>query len=111
LALPSKQPFSPQCDLHHTTMRRMVFEEDSEETRSYHACGRRDCTRVFRDPTGYSDLIEGESYDSRVSAQICPRCGAVLYLADVEHSQKIETWECPQPGCDFSDEYPFPSAR
>jgi hypothetical protein len=24
-----KQPFSPLCDLHHTSARRMVFEEDS----------------------------------------------------------------------------------
>jgi hypothetical protein len=111
LAITSKQPFSPLCDLHHTSMRRMVLEEDSEEARSYHACGRRDCTRIFRDSTGYSDLIEGESDDSRASAQICPRCGAVLYLASVEQPQKIETWECPETGCGFLEEYPSPSAR
>jgi hypothetical protein len=111
LTLPSKQPFSPLCDLHHTLMRRMVFQDDSDESRSYHACGRRDCTRIFPESTGYSDLIEGESDDSRTFTHIFPRCGAVLYLADVEHFLKTERWECPQTGCDFSKEYPSPSAR
>jgi hypothetical protein len=111
LALTSKQQFSPLCDLHHSSMRRMVLEEDSEEIRSYHSCARRDCTRVFRDSNGYSDLIEGDFDDSRASVQTCPRCGAVLYLAEVDHSQKIETWVCPQTGCDLSEEYPSPSAR
>jgi ssDNA-binding Zn-finger/Zn-ribbon topoisomerase 1 len=88
-----------------------MLEEDSEDVRSYHACERRDCTRVFRDSNGYSDWIEGRFDESRASAQRCPRCGAVLYLAEVDHSQKIEIWECAQSQCDFSEEYPSPSAR
>lgn len=88
-----------------------MLEEDSQEIRSYHACIRRDCTRVFRDFNGYSDWIEGEFDNSRVSVQTCPRCGAVLYLAEVDHSQKIETWECPRRECDFSEECASPSAR
>lgn len=87
------------------------MEEDSEEVRSYHACERRDCTRVFREMNGYSDWIEGEFNDSRASRQICPHCGAVLFLAAVNRSQKIEIWECPQADCDFSEESPSPSAR
>ena len=111
MALTAKRQFSPLCDLHHTPMRRMVFEEDSEEIRSYHACGRRDCTRVFRDANGYSDFIEGGFDETRASVQTCPRCEAVLYLAEVDHCQKIETWECPRTGCDFSGEFQSPSAR
>lgn len=111
LPMTSKQQFAPLCDLHHTFMRRVMLEEDSEEIRSYHACERRDCTRVFRDANGYSDLIEREFNDSRASTRTCPRCGAVLYLAAVDRSQKTETWECPQNECDFYEEYPSPSAR
>lgn len=107
----SRQQFSPLCDLHHTSMQRRMLEEDSEEIRSYHACDRRDCTRVFRDSIGYLDWIEGEFDDSRTSARACPQCGAVLYLAEVDHTRKIETWECPQSGCGFSEQYPSPSGR
>jgi len=107
----SKQQFSPLCDLHHVPMRRVMLEEDSEDVRSYHACVRRDCTRIFRDSNGYSDRTEGQFDGSRTSTRTCPRCGAVLYLAEVERSQKVETWECPQKECNFSAEYPSPSAR
>lgn len=107
----SRQQFSPLCDLHHVSMRRVMLEEDSEEIRSYHACERRDCTRVFRDSNGYSDWIEGKFDDSRTSTWTCPRCGAVLYLAEVDRLKKVEIWECPQSECNFSEEYPSPSAR
>ena len=107
----SRQQFSPLCDLHHTSMQRMMVEGHSEGIHSYHACERRDCTRIFRDSKGYLDLIEGEFDDTRTSVQTCPRCRAVLYLAEADHARKMETWECPQKGCDFSEEYPSPSAR
>lgn len=92
-------------------MRRVMREGDREEVRSYHACERRDCTRIFRDFDGYTDLIQGGFDASRASVRRCPRCGAVLYLAEVDRSQKIETWECPQKECDFSEECASPSAR
>lgn len=88
-----------------------MLEEDSEDIRSYHACERRDCTRVFRDSIGYLDFVEGKFDDSRTSVQTCPRCGAVLYLAEVDHTRKVETWECPQAGCGFSEQYSSPSGR
>lgn len=106
----SRQEFSPLCDLHHTSMRRMMLEEDSEEIRSYHSCERPSCTRVFRDSAGYADW-NGAFDQSRALVRKCPTCGAVLYLAEVERTRKIETWECPQDGCDFSEEFPSPSAR
>ena len=92
-------------------MRRVMLEEDSEEIRSYHACERRDCTRIYRDSNGYSDISAGQFDDSRTSIRPCPLCESVLYLAEVDHSLKIETWECPQATCDYSEEYPSPSAR
>ncbi len=92
-------------------MRRMILKENPEEVLSCHACERRDCTRVFRDSNGYLDLIEGEFDDSRIATRICPRCGAALYLAAVDRSQKMEIRECPRNECDFSEEYPSPSAR
>jgi len=107
----SRQQFSPLCDLHHVSMRRVMLEEDSQEVRSYHACERRDCTRIFRDFDGYTDLIQGSFDDSRASVRTCPLCGAVLYLAEVDHPKKIETWECPQKECDFSEECASPSSR
>jgi predicted RNA-binding Zn-ribbon protein involved in translation (DUF1610 family) len=107
----SRQQFSPLCDLHHVSMRRVMLEEDSEEVRTYHACERRDCTRIFRDSDGYTDLIQGGFDDSRGSARICPNCGAVIYLAEVDHARKLETWECPQKECDFSEECASASAR
>jgi hypothetical protein len=111
LALAMNAQFLPLCDLHHTSMRRMMLEEDSEEVRSYHACDRPDCTRVFRDCNGYSDFIGGEFDDSRVLIRTCPQCQAVLYIAEVDHSQKIETWECLHANCDFSEDVSSPAAR
>lgn len=111
MTLATRQQYSPLCDLHHTSMRRLMLEEDSEEVRSYHACTRRDCTRVFREVTGYSDFIAGEFDNSRSSARPCARCGAILYLSDVDGTRKIETWECPQMDCDFSEEHRSPSGR
>ncbi len=107
----SRQRFSPLCDLHHVSMRRVMREEDTEEVRSYHVCMRRDCTRVFRDSNGYSDCAEGEFDESRASVRICPVCGTATFLAEVDHDRKIETWECPQKNCNFSEQYPSPSAR
>lgn len=107
----SRQQFAPLCDLHHTPMVRMMLEEDSEEVRSFHACGRRDCTRVFRDSAGYLDFAEGAFNDSRSSVQKCPCCGSVLHLAEVDHSRKIETWECPQADCDYFEDHESPSGR
>jgi hypothetical protein len=107
----SRQRFSPLCDVHHVSMQRVMLEEDSEEIRSYHGCERRDCTRVFRDSNGYSDWIGGEFENSRTLTRTCPQCGGVLYLASVDHSQKVETWECPEDMCDFTEEDPSPSAR
>ena len=88
-----------------------MLEEDSEEVRSYHACARRDCTRIFRDSDGYTDRMQGGFDDSRASVRTCPQCGAVLYLAAVDRSLKIEAWECPRNECDFSEERASPSAR
>lgn len=88
-----------------------MLEEDLEEIRSFHACGRHDCTRIFRDSAGYMDFIEGAFDDSRSLVRRCSRCKSVLYLAEVDQSQKIEIWECPQAGCDFSEDHPSPSAR
>lgn len=107
----SRRQFSPLCDVHHTSMRRMMLEEQAEEVRSYHACDRRDCTRVFRDSSGYTDWIDGRFDESRAFIRKCPACGAALYLAEVDQFRKIETWECPRSGCAFSDEFPSPAAR
>ena len=103
--------FAPLCDLHHVSMERKMLEENSEQVRSFHGCGRPDCTRVFRDSIGYLDLIDGKFDGSRASIERCAKCGSVLYLAEVDHLQKVETWECPQAGCDFSEDHPSPSAR
>lgn len=107
----STQKFSPLCDVHHTSMRRGMLEEDSEEIRSYHGCERRDCTRVFRDAFGYLDWIDGRFDESRALRRNCPDCGAVLYLAEVDASRKIETWECPHLNCTFVEEIPSPASR
>lgn len=107
----SRPQFSPLCDLHHTPMQRVMLEEESEEVRSYHACQRQDCSRVFRDSTGYSDWLSGRFDQSRSSARRCPTCDAILYLAEVDHLRKIETWECPQDGCEFYEEFPSPAAQ
>lgn len=92
-------------------MQRKMLEEDSEEVRSYHVCERRDCTRVFRDSEGYSDLVNGNFDESRSARRLCPCCGAVLYLAAVNHTRKLETWECPQADCEHEEDSPSPSAR
>ncbi len=106
-----QRQFYPLCDLHHTAMERMMVEADSEEICSYHSCGRPNCTRVFRESIGYLDRIDGEFDDSRSSVQGCSRCGSVLYLAEVDRSRKVETWECPQASCGFTQDRSSPSAR
>lgn len=106
-----KQEFWPLCDLHHAPMRRVMLEEDSNQTRSYHACERPDCTRVFRAAEGYSDIAEGEFDESRNASRTCSACGAMLYLAEVNHCLKLETWECSRAGCEASEEIPSPASR
>lgn len=84
LALMSRQQFSPLCDLHHTSLHRLMLEEELEDIRAYYACDRRGCIRVFRDSNGYSDWIDGEFDDSRASRRICRRCEGALYPAGVD---------------------------
>jgi hypothetical protein len=92
-------------------MEQMMLDEASEEPSSFHACGRPDCTRIFRDSIGYLDFVEGAFDESRSSVQRCPRCGSALYLAEADHFLKIETLECPHTGCGFAVEHRSPSAR
>jgi hypothetical protein len=107
-----KKQFFPLCDLHHCPMRRVMLEEStSDETRSFHQCQRRDCHRIFRDGHGYSDFTGGQFDASRVSFRECPICGGTLYLAEVDHALKVETWECAEMACNHSAAGPSPSTR
>ena len=104
--------FFPLCDLHHAPMRRLILEEmESESTQSFHQCERRDCSRIFRDRYGYSDFADGHFDAFRGSSRICPKCGATLYLAEVDHTRKIETWECTGEKCDYNQEDSSPASR
>ena len=107
-----KTRFFPLCDLHHCPMRRIMLEESSsEETQSLHQCERRDCNRIFRDGHGYSDFFDGQFDASRISFRECPTCGGTLYLAEVDHTLKVETWECAEVDCGYTEDIPSPSSR
>lgn len=107
-----KMQFFPLCDLHHSPMRRVMLEGPaSVETQSFHQCERRDCDRIFRDGHGYSDFAAGQFDASRLSFRECPVCGGTLYLAQVDHVLKVETWECAELACDLSEDIPSPSTR
>jgi len=107
-----KMMFSPLCDLHHQPMRRVMLEGSvSAETQSFHQCERRDCNRVFRDGHGYSDFMDGQFDASRASVRECSICGGTLYLAEVDQALKVETWECAETECSYSEEVASPSSR
>jgi len=107
-----KMQFSPLCDLHHCPMRRVMLEGSAaEETQSFHQCERRDCNRIFRDSHGYSDFAEREFDATRISSRECPNCGGILYLSDVDHALKFETWECVELECNYTEDLPSPSSR
>ena len=107
-----KIKFSPLCDLHHCPVRRVMLEEPlSDATQSFHQCERRDCIRVFRDGHGYSDFADGQFDASRFSSRECSTCGGTLYLAEVNHALKVETWECVEMACDYSENVLSPSTR
>jgi len=107
-----KTKFFPLCDLHHVPMRRVMLEgSPSEETQSLHQCERRDCNRIFRDGYGYSDFADGHFDVSRVSSRKCPVCAGTLYLAEVDHVRKIETWDCAEIECDYTEDVSSPSSR
>jgi hypothetical protein len=111
LTMTSRQQFWPLCDLHHSSMRRLMLEEESDDIRSYHACERPGCTRIFRESAGYADVIEGQFDDSRAAVRACPVCGAALYLSEVNQSRKIEIWECSGTECEHSEHTRSPSAQ
>jgi len=107
-----KTQFFPLCDLHHAPMRRVMLEGSaSEGTRSLHQCERRDCHRIFRDGQGYSDFAAGQFDASRSSCRACPLCGGILYLAEVDHALKVETWECAEMKCSYTEDVLSPSSR
>lgn len=107
-----KMKFFPLCDLHHCPMRRVMVEESaSNQNQSFHQCERRDCNRVFRDRLGYSDFVNGQFDPSRVSSRKCPNCEGTLYLAEVDKALKVETWECAEKACDYTEDFPSPSSR
>jgi hypothetical protein len=107
-----KMKFFPLCDLHHCPMRRILVEESaSSDDRSFHQCERRDCNRIFRDGYGYSDFEGGQFDASRLSSRECPTCGGTLYLAEVAHVLKVESWECAEIECDYTEDIRSPSSR
>ncbi len=104
--------FSPLCDLHHSPMRRVTHQGPaSEDAQSFHRCERRDCCRVFRDGYGYSDFTDGQFDPARSSSRKCSTCGATLYLAEVNHVLKVETWECTRSECDYTEDVFSPASR
>jgi len=107
-----KMSFFPLCDLHHGPMRRVMLEESaSEETQSFHQCVRRDCHRIFRDGHGYSDFADGQFDATRASSRECPICGGTLYLAEVDRALKVESWECAEVQCVYTEDVASPSSR
>lgn len=107
-----KMNFFPLCDLHHSPMRRVMLEESaSEGPPTFHQCERRDCDRIFRDGQGYSDFTDGQFDASRLSCRGCPICGGILYIADVNRALKVETWECTEIECDYTEDVLSPSSR
>jgi len=108
---PKTQGF-PLCDLHHCPMRRVMIEQPAaQEIPSFHQCERRDCSRVFRDGHGYSDFADGRFDVSRLSYRQCPACAGTLYLAEVDHALKVETWECAVMECDYIETVHSPASR
>ena len=89
----------------------MVEVPASEKTQSFHQCERRDCQRIFRDGDGYSDYADGRFDASRVSSRDCPICGGTLYLREVDNTFKVETWDCAEIDCDYTEDDPSPSSR
>ncbi|MFZ0301598.1 MAG: hypothetical protein WAL75_02890 [Terracidiphilus sp.] len=83
----------------------------SEESQSFHQCDRRDCDRIFRDGHGYSDFADGHFDASRSSSRECHICGGTLYLAEVDHAMKVETWECAEMACIYTEDAASPSSR
>jgi len=107
-----KMKFFPLCDLHHSPMRRVMLEDSpSDPAQSFHQCERSDCDRIFRDGYGYSDFAGGRFDASRSSFRECPICKGTLYLAEVDHTLKVETWECAETECDYTDDVISPSSR
>jgi len=107
-----KPMFFPLCDLHHSPMRRVMVEKSvSDPSQSFHQCERRDCSRIFRDGYGYSDFAGGQFDASRLVARACPTCRGTLYLAEVNGSLKVETWECAEVECDFAEDILSPASR
>ncbi len=107
-----KMKFFPLCDLHHSPMRRVMLEESAvDQTQSFHQCERRDCHRIFRDGYGYSDFEGGQFDASRSSSRKCPICGGTLYLAEVDHTLKVETWDCAEIECAYTEDVISPSSR
>lgn len=93
-------------------MRRVMLEESAaDEGRSFHQCERRDCSRIFRNGCGYSDFAGGQFDASRPSSRTCPTCGGTLYLAEVNHDLKVETWECAEMQCDYTEDIHSPASR
>lgn len=107
-----KSKFFPLCDLHHCPMQHVMLDGSaSEATQSFHRCERRDCHRIFRDGQGYADFVDGQFDASRVSSRECPICAGTLYLAEVDRALKVETWECAETECDYSEDILSPSSR
>ena len=107
-----KVRFYPLCDLHHGPMRRVMLEGNAAElTQSFHQCERPGCSRIFRDGHGYSDFADGQFDPSRVTSRECPTCGGTLFLAEVDQTRKVETWECAEMECNYAEDLQSPSSR
>lgn len=106
-----KLQFFPLCDLHHCPMQRVMLEKSASEPQSLHQCERRDCSRIFRDGYGYSDMADGQIDASRFSSRDCPACGGTLYLAEVNRVLKVETWECAEMECSYTEDFHSPASR
>ena len=108
----AKMKFSPLCDLHHCSMRRVMLEGPAAtESQSIHQCERRDCHRIFSDSYGYSDFAAGQFDPTRSSFRECPLCAGALYLGEVNQALKVETWECAGLECEHSEDVSSPSSR
>ena len=98
----------PLCDKHRKEMRAVIVELTlrgrhtiSELGFPAFRCSDADCTRHYEQWEGYIDVIpDGLLLDKYGRPFVCPKHENALYIAAYQPQTDVETWRCPEPGCE-----------
>src|SRR4029077_7069336 len=100
-----KLKLTPICDIHKKPMEYGRFGDPQVFSMTAYKCQTDGCSRVYNNSFGYTDIVNDHIDHSNSIKRECSDCETSLYLASEDRTTGMQTWQCAQPNCDYSEQF------